>query len=619
MSENKLRDDLRMHWRALRLSSKIVGKRHVLHEVLSDLMPQIATYISAYYSGKVITALTQNAPFAEPFRYAAIAVMAVFLLWLVRRLSTRKLMTLRNASYWRGIEMMTRKALSLDFGQVETPAFADLFGRVENNNSIAMGIAGQSRRVSVALSNLFSVLIAVSMASGMVVTRSGGPQTGILRLANSPLFGMLFALFVFALIGLSIFSNDAVAKRRFKEFEKIGKIRAVGQYYYDRVLNESGSSEDIRIYREKPLILEEMRDWVFDQRIQIEKMFLRLDCTFGLVSSAVAAVLGGAVYLFVGLKALSGAFGAGKVVEYYGILTQMIAAFSTMAQTLGTIHSNRFHIREDLEFYDLQPVMQLGTRTIKDVDPQTVEIGFCDVSFRYPGSETYALQHLNMTIRRGEKLAVVGRNGSGKTTMIKLLCRLYDPTEGVITLNGVDIREFDTADYLRLFGVVFQDFQLLSFSVAENVAGSSDYDEAKVWECLDMAGLRTRVEEMPNGLAQCVTKLYDKDGVDLSGGESQKLAIARALYKDAPFVILDEPTAALDPKSESEVYSKFDAISGGRTAVYISHRMSSCRFCERIVVFADGKAVEQGTHDELLRQNGEYAALWYAQAQHYSD
>ena len=202
--------------------------------------------------------------------------------------------------------------------------------------------------------------------------------------------------------------------------------------------------------------------------------------------------------------------------------------------------------------------------------------------------------------------------------MIKLLCRLYDPTEGSITVNGIDIREFDYAEYLKLFAIVFQDFHLLSFSVAENVVGCAEYDEEKVWRCLDTAGLRKRVEAMPKGLSQCVTKLYEQDGIDLSGGEAQKLAIARALYKDAPFVILDEPTAALDPKSENEIYARFDAMTGGRTAVYISHRMSSCRFCDRIAVFADGEVVEEGTHDKLLRQNGEYAKLWNAQAQHYT-
>ena len=382
------------------------------------------------------------------------------------------------------------------------------------------------------------------------------------------------------------------------------------------MLNESGSGEDIRLFRERPLIAEELENGISAVSRRAAAINLRAGSTFGMITAVVTAVIGGAVYLFVGLKALSGAFGPGKVVEYYGVMTAMISAFSDLALQLGMMRSNRRFLEEDLAFFDLHSEMKNGTRSVEGIDPQNVEFAFHDVSFRYPGSEPLVLDHL--TIRTGERLAVVGRNGSGKSTMIKLLCRLYDPTEGSITVNGVDIREFDYAEYLKLFGVVFQDFTLLSFTVAENVAASETYDEDKVMRCLDTAGVGERVRRMPKGVRQCVTKLYEEDGEDLSGGEAQKVAIARALYKVAPFVILDEPTAALDPKSEAEIYARFNDMTGGRTAVYISHRMSSCRFCDRIAVFADGKVVEQGTHASLLGENGAYAALWNTQAQHYT-
>ena len=616
---NTLRENLRLQWRGLKLSVPLRGKHYILYETLSELLPQIATYISAYYSGKVITALTENAPFAVPFRYALLAVSAVLLLWFVRRLLMRELMTLRRSSYFRREAMLTRKALSLDYAQVVNADVAALLGRVEDNSDLFMGLASQGRNVSLILSNLFSVWIALGMASGMVMGHADAELSGILKLANSPLFGVLFAVFVLTLITLSILSNDAAVKRRFKAHESRGKINAVWKYYYNRVLNESSSGEDIRIYHEKPMIYEEMRDRVFTAVQQIHRVFLRTDCTFGIISTVVTAVLGGAVYLFVGLKSLAGAFGAGKVVEYYAVLTQMIAAFSTVAREIGMLRSNRIHLQEDLSFFDLRSDMRSGSRTTADLDLRHVEFAFHNVSFRYPDTEPLVLDHLSLTIRSGERLAVVGRNGSGKSTMIKLLCRLYDPTEGVITVNGVDIRELDYAEYLKLFGIVFQDFTLLSFPIGENVACGTAYDEEKVWRCLDMAGLGERVRQMPKGLSQSVTKLYEQDGVDLSGGEAQKLAIARALYKDAPFVILDEPTAALDPKSESEIYARFDEMSGGRTAVYISHRMSSCRFCDRIAVFENGQVVEQGTHDDLLENGGAYAALWNAQAQHYTN
>ncbi|MBO5034299.1 MAG: ABC transporter ATP-binding protein [Oscillospiraceae bacterium] len=224
-----------------------------------------------------------------------------------------------------------------------------------------------------------------------------------------------------------------------------------------------------------------------------------------------------------------------------------------------------------------------------------------------------------MKFQVGRRLAVVGENGSGKTTFIKLLCRLYDPTEGQILLNGIDIRKYDYRDYMNIFSVVFQDFQLIAQPLGNNVAGTMEYDRARAEKALIDAGFGDRLAEMPKGLDTYLYKELDKEGVEVSGGEAQKIAIARALYKDAPFIILDEPTAALDPLAEAEIYSKFDQIAGDRTAVYISHRLSSCKFCDEIAVFDHGAVVQQGGHEELLsNENGKYHELWHAQAQYYA-
>ena len=223
---------------------------------------------------------------------------------------------------------------------------------------------------------------------------------------------------------------------------------------------------------------------------------------------------------------------------------------------------------------------------------------------RYPNQAQWSLRHVSCVLPKGGKLAIVGPNGAGKTTFIKLLCRLYDPTEGDILLNGIDIRKYDYGEYLSLLSVVFQDFKLFSMKLGENVAAGVDYDPKRVWDCLEKAGMRERVEQMPDKLD---TGLYQQkeDGVELSGGEGQKLALARALYKDAPVVILDEPTAALDPLSEYEIYSRFGGLVEGKTSVYISHRMSSCRFCDEIMVFDKGEIVQRGTHGALLERRSQ--------------
>jgi len=249
------------------------------------------------------------------------------------------------------------------------------------------------------------------------------------------------------------------------------------------------------------------------------------------------------------------------------------------------------------------------------------EFKFENVSFRYPEQKDFALKNLNLTINAGKRLAVVGLNGAGKTTMIKLLLRLYDPTEGRILLNGVDIRKYNRVEYFRLFSPVFQNVEIFAFPMAENVSMKTpnETDADKAYEKLVLAGLKEKVDSLKKGVQTELLKVLHDDGIDLSGGEKQKLALARALYKDAPVVVLDEPTAALDALAEYKLYMDFDKLIGNKTAVYISHRLSSTRFCDNIALFKNGEMVEYGTHDELLSKNGDYAEMFRVQAQYYND
>ena len=334
----------------------------------------------------------------------------------------------------------------------------------------------------------------------------------------------------------------------------------------------------------------------------------------------VSVVLTGVVYLFVCLKAWGGAFGVGSVTQYVGAITNLFQGISKLLQTMGDIRTNAGFLETSYEFLDIPNNMYQGSLTTEKRSDRQYEIEFRDVSFKYPGSDTYALRHVNMKFRVGSRLAVVGMNGSGKTTFIKLLCRLYDPTEGQILLNGIDIRKYNYDDYINIFSVVFQDFQLFALPLGQNVACSAQYDKARVIDCLDKAGFSHRMSSMPKGLDTLLYKDLDENGVEVSGGEAQKIAIARALYKDAPFIILDEPTAALDPIAEAEIYSKFNDIAGDKTAIYISHRLSSCKFCDEIAVFHDGAVIQQGTHETLVAdEDGKYYELWQAQAQYYTE
>ena len=288
--------------------------------------------------------------------------------------------------------------------------------------------------------------------------------------------------------------------------------------------------------------------------------------------------------------------------------------------TFTDLRMNNQYMKLYFDFIDIKNVNYHGTLPIEKREDNEYEIEFRNVCFKYPTCEDYVLKNISIKLRIGERLAIVGMNGSGKTTMIKLLCRLYDPTSGEILLNGIDIRKYDYKEYISIFSVVFQDFKLFSFSAGQNVATSNEFDKDKVFECLSAAGLGKRILELPKGVDTPLYKDFDEDGIEISGGEAQKIAIARALYKNAPFIILDEPTAALDPIAEFEIYSRFNELVGTKTAVYISHRLSSCRFCDDIAVFHEGEIIQRGSHEELIQAvNGKYHELWYAQAQYYDE
>ena len=248
------------------------------------------------------------------------------------------------------------------------------------------------------------------------------------------------------------------------------------------------------------------------------------------------------------------------------------------------------------------------------------EIRLENVSFRYPESEKMILEHINLTLHPGEKLAIVGLNGAGKTTLVKLLCGFYDPTEGRVLLNGRDIREYNRRDYYRMFSAVFQSFSLLAASVAVNVAQTEHYiDMEKVRRCTAQAGLLEKIESLPDGFDTLLNRTVYEDSVMLSGGETQRLMLARALYKDAPVILLDEPTAALDPIAEAELYQKYSDMTAGKSSIYISHRLASTRFCDRIILIENSCIAEEGTHEELLAKNGRYGELFEVQSKYYRE
>jgi len=511
------------------------------------------------------------------------------------------------------------KLLEMDFQDVDAPATHQLLNQIKQAQNQGWGLFRLIGNMENIITSVFTLLGGFALTITLFTTKV--PESaGALRILNQPLFLLLVLAVMVAVTYASPLLSTKGRSYWAKYASEMSRANRHFWFYIDSFAQKPGNAADIRIYRQESFAKRFFQDKenAFSSKGLFAKLCLGPIGGYQAAASAVSVIFTGIAYLFVCMKAWAGAFGIGAVTQYVAAITKVANGVADLLRELGDISNNAVFLKNSLKFLDIPNRMYQGTIPIEKRIDNEYEIAFKKVSFQYPGSENYALKNLSFTFKVGQKLAVVGMNGSGKTTMIKLLCRLYDPTEGEITLNGIDIRKYDYKEYLSIFAVVFQDFQLFSFSLGQNVAANVQVNERKATECLEKAGFGERLQQLAKGLDTYLSKDFDGEGVAFSGGEMQKVALARALYKDSPFIILDEPTAALDPIAEAEIYSKFNDIVGEKTAIYISHRLSSCRFCDEIVVFDQGEVVQQGSHETLVaEENGKYYELWSAQAQYY--
>lgn len=391
------------------------------------------------------------------------------------------------------------------------------------------------------------------------------------------------------------------------------------RHYMERITQDFDYAKDIRLFSLKDFLTEKynkVNAFFIERNDYHHKLWLRYNFVTAAAGTAIKALVYAVLFTAVLRKDMS----VGNFTMFLAFSLAFAGALMNFLQRFGDYKKASLETDDFRSFIDLETADD-ERDCVPLPDAEAYEIEFKDVSYRYPKSEKDALSHLNLKIRPGEKIAVVGLNGAGKTTMIKLLLRLYDPVEGCITLNGTDIRKFRRAEYYRLFAPVFQNVEIFAFLMSENIAmrraGALDADKAV--RAAREAGLEERIASLAKGIDTPLTKIVEDDGVDLSGGEKQKLALARALYKGAKIVVLDEPTSALDAIAEQALYERFDGMIGSKSAVYISHRLASTRFCDRIAMFEEGRLAECGSHDELMALNGKYAAMFNVQAQYYRD
>ena len=502
------------------------------------------------------------------------------------------------------------KSFSMEFEEIEKEENQIAFRRIRGGANGAGDIEEQLNSMYQFFTECVKVLFALVFLLILIVQSARGAHVAVWKMIV--MTALLAGLFAFS-FWVNFRISDRIGKRLVELNHENERINFLWGYLFKIFFSET-AAKDIRLYGMQDYLCGKNEECLKDTACFSEEGIFegKNQAKF----SFVVQLLAGYIYVYVAVMAMSGAVSVGDVLMYSGAIITMMTGVQNILTQYNQINYRNEYLKTYEDFIKRPNMHYDGTLPIEKRDDNEYELSFRNVSFRYPGTETYILKDVSLDFKIGQKMALVGMNGAGKTTLIKLLLRLYEPTEGEICLNGINIEKYDYEEYMQIFSVVFQDFKLFAFPLDENIAAGGQVDKLRLNQVLAKMSLNEFVEGLPQKER---TLLYQENGqgVTPSGGEAQKVAIARALYKDAPFVILDEPTAALDPIAEAGIYENFDSLVGEKTAVYISHRMSSCKFCDRIVVLDHGEIVEEGTHEELLEQNGIYAKLYQTQAEYY--
>ena len=521
----------------------------------------------------------------------------LFFAWFTRLM--KRYMDVQNPYVSQKMEqLLGEKVMSLPYARLEEPYYLDL-----------------KERAAFAFLNQEAML---NMITGLAeLLQKGSTLLGltIIMLTLSPvLVGILLVL-----IGVMLLLQRRLSIHMQKIHQLILPINRRYGYYVNMTFDDK-VQRDVRLYDMAGMLGDRVA-WYNRDMTETFGSYRRQEGFYMGLYSAINDLQAAISYGYVGLRVITdwfgGRIGLGSFTMYVNAAVQFstnITGFGTAVIRLGQLLGYLDPFMELMELPDEQEALQ-GVAFSGPVE----SIVFENVDFTYPGSEKKVLDQVSFSVKKGEKIAVVGLNGAGKTTLIKLLCRLYQPGAGRILVNGRDIQEYDYASYMAQLAAVFQDYRLFNFTIEENISCREvGQDEKMVKKLVDQVGLEDKMKELPKGLHTLLGKAYDEEGTELSGGQEQKVAIARALYKDASLIILDEPTSALDPLAEAEIYENFNELAGGKTAFYISHRMSSSVFCDRVLVIDGGKVADFAPHGELMKKEGSlYRKMFEAQAENY--
>ena len=595
-----VRDTIKLLWAMDRKFPVIV--------ILQGGLNALLFYLPVLLVARILDLLVYRENSADPVSIAVVGLVGIWLLKGVKALLEKEMKTRSYQIAMRFETLVPVNTLNISFSDLESDYAKEMRARILADRSWGSGFFGVADKFCNLCNSGFELLGSVIMLIPLAMQVSGSAAG---KVAAALLFNIGLAV-----VGASVYAKW-YQKKESAAMNQMTQAEKNSRFWY---MDEGGSGaigaqslKDIFMYRAKKMI----QKTIDTEREGVRKnvfTIARINSAGGLGTGMIQGILLCVSYYCVLALAIAGTITVGMVLRYAQAIFQACMSVSASIRLAGEFRTDVGRIASTLEYLNLEAEKTKGdsfTEMTKGV------IEFRNVSFRYPGTKELVLDHVSLKIEPSEKIAVVGKNGSGKTTLVKLLCRLYEPEEGEILWNGKNIREYDLKEWQKIFAIVFQDYSLLSLTLGQNVAASEQYEVERAKEVLQLAGFGERLNKLKKGLETVVYPEYEQDGVSFSGGEEQKIAIARAIYKGGQICILDEPTAALDPVSESRVYESFDEIVKGKTAVYISHRLSSCKFSDRIFVLDNGKIAESGTHEALLSQNGLYAQLWQAQAQYY--
>lgn len=591
-----------------------VGKTYYSLTFLQYLATASQTFMSFIFMNRLITLMSQQ-EMISAFNLIVIYLVVFAILQLISTLIRPLVNNVQELTQRRIQELPFEKMLTLQYHLADSAETKLSLERIR--------IGNLSRQSSLNLMNvripylidyfiriIWSIILLIPM-----FTQTNHTVAEPFVWLTSPWVSLIFVVGII----LSIYIQSLSSGKASAFMENIDEsiIRTNTMFNYERdILANAESGKEIRLYK--------LQDKIFQNQLALDKSTGELIVTLThigisghLLTTVVNQVLQYFAYAIIGIRVMLGLLPIGQIVQLSSAMTQLLVNLPNFIQYLVMMLSQPDVLEEYYAFMDLPDEKEVGSLPIEKRLDNKYHLSVENLSFAYPGTETNVLDDISVDFEVGKKYALVGENGSGKSTFIKLLMRLYDPSAGQITLNEINAQKYRLTEYFKLFSVVFQDFRLLSLTLGQNIAVNQSYDAERAMEHIEELDLKQMVDHLPKQLDTYLSKEFESDGVNLSGGQEQRVALARALYKDAPIMILDEPTAALDPVTEFKIYQQFDELINHKTAFYISHRLSSCRFCDEILVFDQGKIIQRGSHEELVAVEGKYADLWNAQAQYY--